>query len=74
MLAWRHDETEEATMPRVRSEEIKVIGKSGQISLGKSYAGKSLLTAPRPRFGLLALTAASIMKHPGTIQCFSSGP
>jgi len=29
---------EEATMPRVRSEEIKVIGKSGQISHGKGYA------------------------------------
>lgn len=29
-------------MSLVRDAEIKVVGKSGQISLGKSYAGKTL--------------------------------
>ena len=29
-------------MPRVSGAEIKVVGKSGQISLGKRYAGKTL--------------------------------
>jgi len=29
-------------MSLVREAEIKVVGKSGQISLGKSYAGKTL--------------------------------
>jgi hypothetical protein len=29
-------------MPVVSGAEIKVVGKSGQISLGKSYAGKTL--------------------------------
>ena len=41
------EEASNAAMRRVRSEEIKVIGKSGQISLGKSYAGKSLRWTPR---------------------------
>jgi hypothetical protein len=29
-------------MPRTPDAEIKVVGKSGQISLGKAYAGKTL--------------------------------
>jgi len=50
----------EATMPRVRSEEIKVIGKSGQISLGKRYAGKSL-RVERREDGSILLTAVAMV-------------
>jgi hypothetical protein len=51
---------EEATMPRVGSEEIKVIGKSGQISLGKSHAGKSL-RVERREDGSILLTAVAMV-------------
>jgi Neuraminidase (sialidase) len=47
-------------MPRGRSEEIKVIGKSGQISLGKSYAGKSL-RVERREDGSILLTAVAMV-------------
>ena len=33
----------------VSGAEIKVVGKSGQISLGKSYAGRTLRVDPRRR-------------------------
>jgi hypothetical protein len=51
---------EEVTMPRVGSDEIKVIGKSGQISLGKSYAGKSL-RVERREDGSILLTAVAMV-------------
>ena len=40
----------------VESVEIKVVGKSGQISLGKKYAGKTL-RLERRKDGALVLTA-----------------
>ena len=40
--------------------EIKVVGKSGQISLGKSYAGKTL-RLERRRDGTMILTAVAIV-------------
>ena len=40
--------------------EIKVVGKSGQISLGKSYAGKTL-RLERRRDGTMILTAVTIV-------------
>lgn len=40
--------------------EIKVVGKSGQISLGKSYAGKTL-RLERRRDGTLLLTAVAVV-------------
>ncbi len=42
------------------SVEIKVVGKSGQISLGKSYAGK-ILRLERRDDGTLILTAVAIV-------------
>jgi hypothetical protein len=39
MIACRH---EAKVRPPVNGAEIKVVGKSGQISLGKRYAGKTL--------------------------------
>lgn len=47
-------------MPRVRGSDIKVVGKSGQISLGKSYAGKALRVGHR-RDGAIILTAVAIV-------------
>jgi len=40
--------------------EIKVVGKSGQISLGKSYAGK-MLRLERRRDGTVVLTAVAMV-------------
>jgi hypothetical protein len=40
--------------------EIKVVGKSGQISLGKSYAGKILRLERRPD-GTVVLTAVALV-------------
>jgi hypothetical protein len=40
--------------------EIKVVGKSGQISLGKSYAGKTL-RLERRRDGTMVLTAVAVV-------------
>jgi len=42
------------------SVEIKVVGKSGQISLGKSYAGKILRLERRPD-GTVVLTAVALV-------------
>ena len=46
-----------ATKNRV---EIKVVGKSGQISLGKNYAGK-MLRLERRRDGTVVLTAVAMV-------------
>src|SRR3984893_19470912 len=46
-----------ATRDRV---EIKVVGKSGQISLGKSYAGK-ILRLERRQDGSVVLTAVAMV-------------
>ena len=48
---------EAATRDRV---EIKIVGKSGQISLGKSYAGK-MLSLERRRDGTVILTAVAMV-------------
>jgi len=40
--------------------EIKVVGKSGQISLGKSYAGKTL-RLERRHDGTMVLTAVAVV-------------
>ena len=40
--------------------EIKVVGKSGQISLGKSYAGKTL-RLERRKEGTMVLTAVAVV-------------
>lgn len=40
--------------------EIKVVGKSGQISLGKSYAGKTL-RLERRRDGTMLITAVAVV-------------
>lgn len=47
----------EAVAERV---EIKVVGKSGQISLGKSYAGK-ILRLERRGNGTMVLTAVTVV-------------
>jgi hypothetical protein len=47
-------------MPEVRGSEIKVVGKSGQISLGKNYAGKALRVEHR-RGGVIVLTAVAVI-------------
>lgn len=47
-------------MPTVRGAEIKVVGKSGQISLGKSYAGKTL-RVERKEDGRIVLTAVAMV-------------
>ena len=47
-------------MPQVRGADIKVVGKSGQISLGKSYAGKALRVEHR-RDGAIVLTAVAVI-------------
>jgi len=47
-------------MPMVNGAEIKVVGKSGQISLGKSYAGKTL-RVERQQDGSIVLTAVTMV-------------
>ena len=47
-------------MPRVSMTEIKVVGKSGQISLGKSYAGKAL-RVERREDGSIVLTSVVLV-------------
>ena len=47
-------------MPQVGSVEIKVIGKSGQISLGKSYAGKTLRVERREDGSILLMAVAVV--------------
>ncbi len=47
-------------MPVVSGAEIKVVGKSGQISLGKSYAGKTLRLERRGD-GSIVLTAVAVV-------------
>lgn len=47
----------EAIVERI---EIKVVGKSGQISLGKSYAGKTL-RLERRQDGTMVLTAVAVV-------------
>ena len=47
-------------MPRVSGAEIKVVGKSGQISLGKSYAGKTLRLQRREDGSILITSVAMI--------------
>ena len=44
---------------RVSMAEIKVVGKSGQISLGKSYAGKAL-RVERREDGSIVLTSVAL--------------
>ena len=46
--------------PQRDSVEIKVVGKSGQISLGKKYAGKTLRLERRPD-GTVLLTAVAMV-------------
>ncbi len=47
-------------MPVVSGAEIKVVGKSGQISLGKTYAGKAL-RLERREDGSILLTAVAMV-------------
>jgi hypothetical protein len=47
-------------MPRTQGAEIKVVGKSGQISLGKRYAGKTL-RLERRHDGSIVLTAVAMV-------------
>ena len=47
-------------MPLVNGAEIKVVGKSGQISLGKNYAGKTL-RVERHEDGSIVLTAVAMV-------------
>ena len=46
--------------PDLESVGIKVVGKSGQISLGKKYAGKTL-RLERRKDGALILTAVAVV-------------
>ncbi len=50
----------QATGTVVERVEIKVVGKSGQISLGKRYAGKTL-RLERRRDGTVVLTAVAMV-------------
>src|SRR5260370_20123168 len=50
----------QTTAPTDDRIEIKVVGKSGQISLGKSYAGK-MLRLERRRDGTVVLTAVAMV-------------
>jgi hypothetical protein len=43
--------------------EIKVVGKSGQISLGKRYAGKTLRLERRPDGTMLLTAVAMVPEH-----------
>jgi hypothetical protein len=47
-------------MARVGGAEIKVVGKSGQISLGKSYAGKTLRLERRDDGSILITSVAMV--------------
>jgi len=47
-------------MPLVNGAEIKVVGKSGQISLGKAYAGKPV-RVERREDGSILLTAVAMV-------------
>ena len=47
-------------MPVVGGAEIKVVGKSGQISLGKGYAGKTL-RVERHEDGSIVLTSVAMV-------------
>ncbi len=47
-------------MPVVSGAEIKVVGKSGQISLGKTYAGKALRLERREDGTILLTTVAMV--------------
>jgi hypothetical protein len=47
-------------MARVSGAEIKVVGKSGQISLGKRYAGKTLRLQRRDDGSLLITSVAMV--------------
>jgi Neuraminidase (sialidase) len=47
-------------MPVVSGAEVKVVGKSGQISLGKTYAGKAL-RVERREDGSILLTAVAMV-------------
>jgi hypothetical protein len=47
-------------MARVSGAEIKVVGKSGQISLGKSYAGKTLRLLRRDDGSILITSVAMV--------------
>ena len=60
--------TDAATLLEERVE-IKVVGKSGQISLGKSYAGKTL-RLERRQDGTVVLTAVAMVpeSHLWTLQ------
>ena len=47
-------------MPMTSGAEIKVVGKSGQISLGKRFAGKTL-RVERREDGAIVLTAVAMV-------------
>jgi hypothetical protein len=47
-------------MARVSGAEIKVVGKSGQISLGKKYAGKTLRLLQRDDGSILITSVAMV--------------
>ncbi len=47
-------------MPVIGDTELKVVGKSGQISLGKAYAGKAL-RVERREDGSILLTAVAMV-------------
>jgi hypothetical protein len=47
-------------MPMVSGAEIKVVGKSGQISLGKNFAGKTL-RVERQEDGSIVLRAVAMV-------------
>jgi hypothetical protein len=47
-------------MPMASGAEIKVVGKSGQISLGKRFAGKTL-RVERREDGAIVLTAVAMV-------------
>ena len=47
-------------MPLTRGAEIKVVGKSGQISLGKRYAGKTLRLERRHDGSIVLTTVAMV--------------
>lgn len=47
-------------MPLAGATEVKLVGKSGQISLGKAYAGK-LLRLERHDDGSILLTAVAVV-------------
>ena len=50
----------ETVLDEIAGVEIKVVGKSGQISLGKSYAGKTF-RLERFKDGRLVLTAVALV-------------